>query len=117
VPKVEFKRKARLTRQEAAERLIALGNALAAGSEIELSSGGDSVKIGVASQVSWELEIEIDGDETEIEIEIKWTDDPSGSDDDEDPAEPVADGDSTPEPLAEATAPPRRGRPRKATGD
>jgi amphi-Trp domain-containing protein len=125
VPKVEFKRKARLTRQEAAERLIALGNALAGGSEIELSSGGDSVKIGVASQVQWELEIEIDGDETEIEIEIKWTDDPSGSDDDEDAAEPVADGETTPdpvgdgettpEPASEATAPPRRGRPRKIT--
>ena len=36
MPKVEIKRKSRLTRQEVSERLIALGNALADGSEIRL---------------------------------------------------------------------------------
>jgi amphi-Trp domain-containing protein len=77
VPKVEFKRKTRLSRQEAADRLIALGNALSSGSEIELGAGEDTLKLGVAAHLNWELEIEIDGDETELEIEIKWTDDPS----------------------------------------
>ena len=38
MPKVEFKRKTRLSRQEVADRLITLGNALASGSEIECSS-------------------------------------------------------------------------------
>lgn len=74
MPKVEIKRKSRLTRQEVADRLIALGNALAGGSEIELSSGGDSIELAVADQIDWELEIEIDGDETELEIELKWRD-------------------------------------------
>jgi len=79
VPKVEIKRKAVLSRQEVADRLIALGNALAGGSEVELSAGGDSIRIGVADQVHWELEIEVDGDETELEIEIKWKDDPAAA--------------------------------------
>jgi len=118
VPNVEFKRKAWLSRQEVADRLIALGNALANGSEIELSSGGDTLKLGVAGHVNWELEIEIDGDETELEIEIKWTDDPSrnaapatGDPAAAEPAaaEPAAD----PAPVSERPASARRGRPRK----
>ena len=108
MPNVEFKRKARLSRQEVAERLIALGNALAGGSEVELSAGGDTLKIGVASHVDWELEIEIDGDETELEIEIKWRDD-SAAAAPEPAAEPAAG-----ELAAEKPAPARRGRPRKA---
>jgi amphi-Trp domain-containing protein len=121
VPKVEFKRKTRLSRQEVADRLIGLGNALASGSDIELSSGGDTLKLGVASHVNWELEIEIDGDETELEIEIKWTDDPSGNTKPDaapatgDPApEPAAAApDADPAPASEKPAPARRGRPRK----
>ena len=74
MPKVEIKRKLRLTRQEVSERLIALGNALADGSEIELTSGGDSIELAVGDSIEWELEIEIDGDETELEIELKWKD-------------------------------------------
>jgi len=110
VPNVEFKRKARLSRAEVAERLIALGNALASGSEVELSAGGDTLKLGVASHVDWELEIEIDGDETELEIEIKWRDDPSG---DAAPAE-SAGAAAADEPAPAKPTPARRGRPRKA---
>ena len=125
MPKVEFKRKSRLTRQEAADRLIALGNALAAGSEIELSSGGDSVKIGVASQLNWELEIEIDGDETELEIELKWTDDDAGeeeaaatapqveADTEQAVEQAVEQGSRGVEQVTATPAPARRGRPRK----
>jgi len=109
VPNVEFKRKARLSRAEVAERLIALGNALASGSEVELSAGGDTLKLGVAAHVDWELEIEIDGDETELEIEIKWRDDPSGNPAPAESAEAAADEESAP---AKPT-PARRGRPRK----
>jgi len=115
VPNVEIKRKAVLTRQEVADRLIALGNALASGSEIELSAGGDSIKIGVAGRVHWELEIEVDGDETEIEVEIKWKDDPAEDEDEDEPAAdaaPTAETDAETEPPAKAPAA-RRGRPRK----
>ena len=54
MPKVEFKSKARLSRQEAADRLIALGNALSSGSEIELGTGDDTLKLGVAAHLNWE---------------------------------------------------------------
>jgi amphi-Trp domain-containing protein len=115
VPNVEIKRKVRLTRQEAAERLIALGNALAGGAEVDLSSDGDSIKLGVAGHVDWELEIEVEGDETELEIEIKWKDDPAVDDSADDPADagaPITQ--SAAEPEAATPAPARRGRPRKA---
>ncbi len=120
MPKVEFKRKALLSRQEVAERLLEWGHALAAGSEVELESGGDSLKIGIGDQIEWELEIEIDGDETEVEIELKWRDRPARSTGParaaaETPAvetEPESDpsADPTPEPARPAA---RRGRPRK----
>ena len=51
MPNVEFKRKARLSRQEVADRLIALGNALASGSEIELSSGGDTLNLALPTRL------------------------------------------------------------------
>jgi amphi-Trp domain-containing protein len=116
VPNIEFKSKARLSRQEVADRLIALGNALASGSEIELSSGSDTLKLGVAGHVNWELEIEIDGDETELEIEIKWTDDPSRNAEPNAapaPAPAAAEPAADPAPASERPASARRGRPRK----
>jgi len=114
VPSIEIKRKATLSRQEVADRLIALGNALAEGSDVELSSGGDSIKVEVPGEVRWELEIEIDGDETEIEIELKWTDEQKPARRPA-PAEPAATPAAEPEPAAAAPTPARRGRPRKAS--
>ena len=90
---------------------------------IEIVTGEDTLKLGVAAHLNWELEIEIeiDGYETELEIEIKWTDDPS---DDAEPDAAPATTDPAPTPAAvepaddpvpapEKPTPPRRGRPRK----
>ncbi len=44
MPKLEIKRKSELSRQEVADRLIALGQALASGSEVELGSVGTRSK-------------------------------------------------------------------------
>ena len=97
MPKFEIKRKLTLSRQEAADRLVALGRALADdSSEVELSSGGDKLKLSVGSTVEWELEIEIDGNETELEIELKWRD-------------------NTDAEQAEDASTARRGRPRKSS--
>ncbi|MGI5220719.1 amphi-Trp domain-containing protein [Nocardia sp. CA-290969] len=74
MPKLELKRESELSRNEVSERLIALGHALANGSETELGSAGDSLTILVADRVRWKLEIEVDGDEVEVEIEIGWRD-------------------------------------------
>lgn len=102
MPKLEIERKLTLTRQEAADRLVAIGRALGEGSEVELSSGGDKLKLSVGASVEWELEIEIDDNETELEIELKWRDDVKGED------APVAD--VTDDREAKATARPRRAR-------
>jgi amphi-Trp domain-containing protein len=74
MPDVEIKRKVRLSREEAGQRLIALGTALSGGPESQLDFDGGSIRFTVADQVEWEFELEVDGDETEIEIELKWSD-------------------------------------------
>lgn len=102
MPKLEIKRKSELSRKEVSERLIAIGQALARGSEVELEAGGDSIEIVVADHLRWELEIEVDGDTTEIEIEISWRDDP--------PGKSGADAESAPTAPVKAA---RRGRARK----
>jgi amphi-Trp domain-containing protein len=71
---VEIKRKVRLSRKQAGERLIAVGKALVGGSTSELDFDGESLRFTVADQVNWEFELEVDGDEMELEIELKWSD-------------------------------------------
>lgn len=70
---VELKRKIRLSREEAGERLIVLGKALTSGSRSEVDFDGDSIRFTVADDLAWEFELEVDGDEIELEIELKWS--------------------------------------------
>jgi amphi-Trp domain-containing protein len=70
---VEIKRKVRLSRKEAGERLIHLGTALAAAPTSELDFDGDSIRFKAADELDWEFELEVDGDDLEIEIELKWS--------------------------------------------
>jgi amphi-Trp domain-containing protein len=79
MPDMEIKRKVRLSREEAGQRLIALGTALAAAPESHVDFDGDSIRFTVADQVKWEFELEVDGDETELEIELKWSDPPAAA--------------------------------------
>jgi amphi-Trp domain-containing protein len=71
---VEIKRKVRLSRKQAGERLIAVGKALVGGSKSELEFDGESISFTVADHVNWEFELEVEGDEIELEIELKWSD-------------------------------------------
>ena len=57
MPDVEIKRKVRLSREEAAQRLIAIGNALADSSTTRLHFDGDSIQFTVANQVEWEFRV------------------------------------------------------------
>jgi amphi-Trp domain-containing protein len=77
MPDVEIKRKVRLSREEAGQRLIALGTALTAGSKSEVDFDGDSIRFAVADELEWEFELEVEGNETELEIELKWSDSPA----------------------------------------
>jgi amphi-Trp domain-containing protein len=70
---VEIKRTIRLTRKQAGERLIALGQALTGAPRSELHFDGASISFTVADHVEWEFELEVDGDELELEIELKWS--------------------------------------------
>ncbi|MGZ4665856.1 MAG: amphi-Trp domain-containing protein [Frankiaceae bacterium] len=74
---VELKRKVRISREDAARRLIALGEALTAGDEVQLEDEGNSIRFAVAGEVEWEFELEVEDDETELEIEMKWSNSPS----------------------------------------
>ncbi|WAL44378.1 amphi-Trp domain-containing protein [Rhodococcus pyridinivorans] len=139
MPKLEIKQKAELSRKQASERLIALGRALATGSEVELDSGGDTISLVVADRLEWELEIEVDGDQVEIEVEFSWRDAPSdssqtdadeeedeeadttessdedsGEDEDEDEDEPQQ---TEPRRRAPVKKTARRGRPRNRAAD
>lgn len=145
MPKLEIKQKAELSRKQASERLIALGRALATGSEVELDSGGDTISLVVADRLGWELEIEVDGDQVEIEVEFSWRDAPSDSPkadadeeedeepdeepdeeadtaegSDEDPGEDEDEGEpqqTEPRRRASVKKTARRGRPRKRVAD
>jgi amphi-Trp domain-containing protein len=70
---VEISRKESLTRNEAAHRLSALADALAAGGHVEVELGASTVKLHVPDHVRCEVEVEVDGDEVELEVEFKWS--------------------------------------------
>ena len=70
---IEFESKTRISREQAGERLIALGKSLTAGARTELEREGNSIHFTVADELDWEFELNIDGDEVEIEIELKWS--------------------------------------------
>ncbi len=69
---IEITDEARLSREDAAERLHALATALARNNEVEFERGGMRFKVHVPDQVTFKLEIEIGDDERELEIELSW---------------------------------------------
>ena len=79
MPDVEIKTSVRLSREEAGQRLIALGTALTGGSKSHVDFDGNSIRFTVSDQLEWEFELEVDGDETELEIELKWSDPPTAA--------------------------------------
>jgi amphi-Trp domain-containing protein len=87
---VEIKRKARLTREQAGERLIELGKALTAAPEAELNLDSDSIRFTVGDRVQWEFELEVHGNEIELEIELKWSTAAAPAPASPAPAEPAA---------------------------
>jgi amphi-Trp domain-containing protein len=69
---VEIKSTTQLTREQAGERLIVLGKALAGGSSAKVEYDGSAIRFAVPGDLSWEFELEVEGDEVELEIELKW---------------------------------------------
>jgi len=73
VADLELERKESLSRAEAAKRLSAFAEALAAGDKVELDLGGTSLTLHVGDEVRTEFEVEVKGDEIEVELELTWS--------------------------------------------
>lgn len=69
---MRFEKKEHLSREEAAQRLMAIAKALGDGEEFKLSRDGETLEFAVPDKVVLEFELEIDDEEVELEVELKW---------------------------------------------
>ena len=71
----DFKHKQteRLSRQQAAERLIDIAYALTAGGPLELSTAGRRIRVPVANELRLERELKSRGDQVALELELTWS--------------------------------------------
>jgi len=69
---IEIEQKETLGREEAAARLRAIADMLAADSDVEFEQGGMKIKFHVPDEVHFKVEVEVETDERELEIELKW---------------------------------------------
>lgn len=70
---VKVERKESLSRDEAAQWLVLLAKAFAAGDHADLPFGSSSVSLHIPERVRAELEVEVEGDVVEVEVEFKWS--------------------------------------------
>ncbi|HEX6026660.1 MAG TPA: amphi-Trp domain-containing protein [Solirubrobacter sp.] len=69
---LEIESKETLRREEVAERLRELADALARHNAVEFNRGGARVTLKVPDELTVKVELEIEKDETELEIELSW---------------------------------------------
>lgn len=69
---LETETEEQLRREEAAERLRQLADALSRHNQVEFTREGLRYTVKVPDQVEYSLEIEITEEGGEIEIELKW---------------------------------------------
>ena len=74
-PMSDFKHKEeeRLSRQQAAERLIDIAYALTAGGPIELKAHGPRTTVPVANDLRLERELRSKGDQVKLALELSWS--------------------------------------------
>ncbi|MFF6913372.1 amphi-Trp domain-containing protein [Streptomyces sp. NPDC012466] len=70
---LKYERKRSLSRQEAADQLSALADALREGGDAELDLGPGTLGLRIADDLHSEMEVEIGDGEIELEIELKWS--------------------------------------------
>lgn len=68
---IEYESEARMTREQAADKLRAIADELARHNEISFRKDGRTTSIDVPDEVTVEVEISA-GSSSEIEIEISW---------------------------------------------
>lgn len=71
----DFKHKEaeRLSRQQAAERLIDIAYALTGGGPLELTAAGRRITVPLASELTLERELKTKGDRVELDLELTWS--------------------------------------------
>jgi amphi-Trp domain-containing protein len=69
---LEIEQKQTLQREEVAERLRALADALARHNDVEFDRGGVHFKLKVPDEVRVKVELEVEDDGVELEIELHW---------------------------------------------
>jgi amphi-Trp domain-containing protein len=69
---VELREKTTLSREEAAARLHAIADELAANNNVEIERGDLRFVAYIPDQVHLKVEFEIEDDGTELEIELTW---------------------------------------------
>ncbi|WP_435209968.1 amphi-Trp domain-containing protein [Streptomyces sp. bgisy034] len=69
---LKFEQKRSLSRQEAADQLTALADALREGGDAELELGAGTLSLRIPDDLRSEVEVEIGDGEIELEIEFKW---------------------------------------------
>jgi amphi-Trp domain-containing protein len=71
----DFKHKEaeRVSRQEAAERLIDIAYALTAGGPLELSAAGRRVTVPVPNELLLQRELKSKGDQVGLDLELSWS--------------------------------------------
>ena len=69
---LEIKRRERLPREAAAERLHRLADDLARHNQLEFAEGATRARVHVADEVELTIELEVESDGVELEIELKW---------------------------------------------
>ncbi len=69
----EFRQDERLSRQQAAERLIDIAYALTAGGPLELIAAGRRVTVPVDKELRLERWLRSNGDRIELELELSWS--------------------------------------------
>ena len=69
---IEIEEKRRMRREEAAQLLHELADALARHNSVDVTRGGVKLNVKVADQVEVEFELEVESDGSSLEIEISW---------------------------------------------
>ncbi|MGW2301913.1 amphi-Trp domain-containing protein [Streptomyces sp. NPDC001809] len=69
---LKFEQKRSLSREEAADQLTALADALRRGGEAELAMGAGTLSLRIPEELRCELEFEVSDGEIELEIEFTW---------------------------------------------
>ena len=67
-----FKHKERVSRRQAAERLVDIAFALTAGETLELRAGSERLRVRVADEVILTRQGKTTGDHVSVEVELRW---------------------------------------------